>query len=43
MRKVFVEVVYLNRSNGSIVPQKIVWEDGRIFEVDSWKCDKLHP
>ena len=34
MRKVFVEVVCLNKPDGSIVPQKIVWEDGHVFQVD---------
>ena len=34
MRKVFVEVIYLNTTNGSIIPQKVIWEDGRVFEVD---------
>lgn len=39
MRKVFVEVVCLNKPDGSIVPQKIVWEDGHVFEVrQSFGC-----
>ena len=34
MSKVFVEVTAKHDLNGSIRPLTIIWEDGRVFEVD---------
>lgn len=34
MRKVIVEVVARFDTEGTITPLSIIWEDGRIFEID---------
>ena len=34
MSKVFVEVTAKHDLNGSIRPLTIIWEDGRVFDVD---------
>ena len=34
MRKVFVEVIARFDTEGNITPLTVIWEDGRIFEVD---------
>lgn len=32
--KVYVDVTALFRSNGQVEPQTIIWEDGRVFQID---------
>lgn len=34
MSKVFVDVVLMQTKDGQKVPLKVVWDDGRSFEVD---------
>ena len=34
MRKVYVEVTARFDREGTIIPLSIIWEDGRVFEVD---------
>ncbi len=33
-RKVFVEVHAKFDPNGNVIPLSIIWEDGRVFEID---------
>lgn len=37
-RKAYVEVIARFKTDGGIVPLSIVWEDGRIYEIDQ-VCD----
>ena len=34
MRKTFVEVIARFDTEGSVTPLSIIWEDGRVFEID---------
>ncbi len=34
MRKVFVEVIARFDTEGNITPLTVIWEDGRVFEID---------
>lgn len=33
-RKVYVDILLKNDKKGSLIPLKIKWEDGKIFDVD---------
>lgn len=33
-RKVYVEVIARFNTDGGIVPLSIIWEDGRLYEID---------
>jgi len=32
--KVYVSINALFKSDGTIIPQSVIWEDGKIFEID---------
>lgn len=34
MRKVYVEVIARFDAEGNITPLTVIWEDGRVFEID---------
>lgn len=38
MRKVFVDVVAKIKTDGTMVPLAVTWEDGTVYEVDKILC-----